>query len=674
MKTINQFPHAVREIEHALIPMPDGTKLSARIWLPVDAEQKKVPAILEYLPYRKRDGTTVRDQLTHPYFAGHGYACLRVDMRGNGDSEGIMLDEYALQEQDDALAVIEWIRAQPWSSGDVGMMGISWGGFNGLQVAARRPPGLKAIITLCSTDDRYADDIHFKGGCVINENLGWGATMLAYSSRPPDPALVGERWKELWLERLEIEPFLAATWLSHPHRDAYWKHGSVCEDFSAIEAAVLAIGGWNDAYSNAVPRLLHGLKAPVKAIIGPWAHKYPHFAVPEPRIDFLQEALRWWDFWLKGQPTGVLRDPAVRYYVLDSIRPDTLPLTWPGRWREDQMWSGAVERHTLHLTPGRLAEKPGPATTFAVNSSQTTGLDGGEFCIIWLGPEFAGDQTRDDALSLTFDTGKLGEDIEIVGAAEVDLVFASDKPVAFVAARLNDVRPDGTVARITYTLLNLCHRDSREHPSPLTPGQKTRAKLKLDDIAWRLPKGHTLRLSLSTCYWPLMWPAPEPVTLTVFANESTLTVPIRRPSERDRTPTFPEAVAAPPLEQETLRAPSNRRETTVDPETGRVTITIVDDFGKTRIRSHGMIAGSVGRETHSILPDDPLSAKMTTHWTEELARDEGPWAGWSIRTETYSAMTATATHFHLTARIEAYEGETLVFSRDFDETIARDLN
>jgi hypothetical protein len=333
-----------------------------------------------------------------------------------------------------------------------------------------------------------------------------------------------------------------------------------------------------------------------------------------------------------------------------------------------------AERHTLHLARGKLNEAKGPAEALPIASPQTTGIDGGEFCVIWLGPEFPGDQRRDDAGSLTFDSGKLGEDIEIVGAPEVHLTFASDRPVAFVAARLNDLRPDGSVARITYTIKNLCQRASAEHPSPLKPGEKTTVTLKLDDIAFRLPKGHTLRLSLSTCYWPMMWPAPEPVTLTVFAGESSLVVPIRRPSAADVEPRFPEAVAAPALEQVVLREGSNRSDTTVDPATGRVTIDIADDFGKTKIRSHGLIAGSIGRETHSILPGDPLSARMTTHWTEELERDDGPWAGWRVRTETTSEMTATATHFHLRARIEAWAGDDLVFVREFDETIPRNLN
>src|SRR5919198_453941 len=129
---VTTFPRTVRVIEHTLIPLKDGTKLAARIWLPDDAEQNPVPAILEYLPYRKRDGTYERDALTHPYLAGHGYAGVRVDLRGSGESEGLLFDEYTKQEHDDGLEVIAWLAAQRWCSGVVGVMGISWGGVNGV--------------------------------------------------------------------------------------------------------------------------------------------------------------------------------------------------------------------------------------------------------------------------------------------------------------------------------------------------------------------------------------------------------------------------------------------------------------------------------------------------------------------------------------------------------------
>ena len=136
------LPREIEEINNIWIPMKDGTRLSAKMWIPKDAKENPVPAILEYIPYRKNEFTALRDSLRHPYFAGHGYASIRVDIRGSGDSEGILYDEYLKQEQDDALEVLEWIGKQEWFTGGVGMIGKSWGGFNGLQVAARKNPFL----------------------------------------------------------------------------------------------------------------------------------------------------------------------------------------------------------------------------------------------------------------------------------------------------------------------------------------------------------------------------------------------------------------------------------------------------------------------------------------------------------------------------------------------------
>ena len=284
-----EFPRDVREIENIWITMPDGVRLAARIWLPADAEDDPVPAILEYLPYRKRDGTVERDHLTHPYFAGHGYAGVRVDMRGTGDSEGICLGEYLKQEQDDALAVIEWLAAQPWCSGKVGMIGISWGGFNGLQVAARQPAALGAVISLCSTDDRYADDIHFMGGCLLTDKLHWGATAFSIANTPPDPLIVGDRWRDMWVERLEHNGLWMMDWFRHQRRDAFYAHGSVCENYEDIEVPVYMVGGWADGYTNAIFRTLDHLPGEKRAgwSVGP---QHPHFAKPGPRIGFLQNA------------------------------------------------------------------------------------------------------------------------------------------------------------------------------------------------------------------------------------------------------------------------------------------------------------------------------------------------------------------------------------------------
>ena len=645
------------------IMMPDGTRLSARTWMPDNATDAPVPAILEFLPYRKRDGTTARDCLTHPYFARRGYACIRVDMRGNGDSEGLMEDEYSPQELADAVETIKWLAAQPWCSGTVGMMGISWGGFNALQVAALQPDALKAIITLCSTVDRYADDIHYKGGCLLNENLGWSGTMWSYSSRAPDPALRPDDWREIWLNRLENEPFLAATWLDHQHRDAYWKHGSVCEDYSKIKAATLAIGGWGDAYKNAPPALIENLTAPVKAIIGPWVHKYPHFAIPEPRIGFLQEALRWWDRWLKGIETGVEDDPLYRPYLMESVPPKSWYTERAGSWLAIAEKPSDLPRETWHFGENSLQESPA-AFRKTIQSPQTCGAHSGEYCAIWLGPELPDDQRSDDAMSLVFTSEPVTEKRDIVGAPQVTLTLSSDTAQGQIALRLLDIQPNGASARITYGVLNLSHRHSHAEPSAMTPNSPEEVTLDLDHIAYRLPKGHRLGVAVSTAYWPLIWPSPEASKLTL--TEGSLSLPLRASGDTDEW-TFETPEADEPWQIETIREGSNIRKTVTDWATGIVTLEIIDDFGKVKDSDHGLINGSIAREWWSIHPDDPLSAKGRSHWSDELERE-----GITLRTETTSEMTSDATHFHLTARLEAFENGDLIFEKDVQRSILRD--
>lgn len=660
MKTITEFPRKVVEFPDMGIVMPDGCRLSARVWMPEDAGNDPVPAILEHLPYRKRDGTIFRDQLTHPYFAGHGYASIRVDMRGNGDSEGLMDDEYSEQELQDACDVIAWAASQPWCNGNVGMMGISWGGFNCLQVAAMQPPALKAVISICSTVDRYADDIHYKGGCLLIENFGWASTMLSYSSRPPDPLLAGDnRWRDLWLTRLENQPFLAPLWLKHQHRDAYWKRGSICEDYSAVKAAVLSIGGWHDGYRNTISHLAANIEAPVKGIVGPWIHKYPHYAAPKPAIGFLQEALRWWDRWLKGIDTGVEADPDYRAYVMDSVRPARWHPERPGRWIAEQEWpSPNIKIQMIELLP----EGSKPAI---VASPQSCGLAGGEYFPFTFGPELPGDQRPDDALSVCFDQPTLTEAIDIVGAPEVLVRVSSDRRQANIAVRLCDVHPDGASELISYGVLNLTHRNSHEFPEALVPGETVSARVVLDQCAYRAPAGHRLRIAVSNAYWPMIWPSPEPVQLDLSA--ATLMLP-QRPLAKGDEVTFPSPEAASPWATKLIRAANSERHVGRDEKTGVISLSIVNDFGAVRDLEHDLVNGSIARETWTIHPDNPLSASGKTHWTQTLSRN-----GWSVRTETFAEMRSDAQSFTVSARIEAYEGEILVFERDFEETIPRAL-
>ena len=670
MQTITEFPRKVREIENVFIPLRDGTRLAARIWLPEDAEQKPVPAILEYLPYRKRDGTPERDALTHPYFAGHGYAGVRVDMRGTGESDGVLLDEYLKQEQDDCLEVLQWLAAQPWCTGACGMIGISWGGFNGLQVAARRPPELKAVVSICSTDDRYADDIHSMGGCMLVDNVAWASAMFAYQSHPPDPALVGERWRGMWLHRLENQPLLIDNWLKHQRRDAYWKHGSVCENYADITCAVYAVGGWADGYSNAVPRLLAGLTCPKKGLVGPWAHRYPHFAEPGPRIGFLQECLRWWDKWLKGIETGIMDEPAYRVWMQDSVPPRTYYAERPGRWVAEPSWPSpriTLERFALNIDG--LSPAPGREAPLTHRSPLSNGALAGHWCAYGYAPDLPADQRADDGKSLVFDSAPLTGDVEILGAPIVTLELSVDRPQAQVCVRLNDVDANGASLRVTYGLLNLTHRDSHEFPAAIEPGRRYSVAVQLNDVAHAFPAGHRIRVAVSTSYWPIAWPSPELATLTLHAGASRLQLPVRpRRAEDARLRPFPPAEAPPPLAMTEIRAGNGKETVTHDLVTGETVFTTDGDDGRSVIDHIALATEHARKETFRITDDDPLSATVDIASTRRVSRD-----GWRTRTETRTVMRATTTEFVVDATLDAFEGDIRIFSRNWRVRHKRDF-
>ena len=663
----------VVEIENVWIPMADGCRIAARLWLPEGAERDPVPAVLEYLPYRKRDFMRMRDEPIHRYFARSGYAAVRVDVRGTGDSDGILDDEYSALEHQDALEIIAWLAAQPWCSGAVGMMGISWGGFNALQVAALRPAPLKAIITVCSTDDRYADDAHYKGGCLLNENMQWGSILMAYNACPPDPLIVGQRWRAMWRERIEALPAFPALWLSHQWRDAYWRHGSVCEDFGAITAAVYAIGGWADGYTNAVPRLLAGLSCPRKGLVGPWAHMFPHDGVPGPAIGFLQEAVRWWDRWLRGVDDGIMDEPQFRVWMQESVDPQPYHEERPGRWVAEAGWpSRRIEDRRLFLSPGRLVAEPPLPATLSFTSPQTTGLRAGEWCAFGSDGEMPLDQRADDGHALCFDSEPLAARIEILGAPVVELDLAVDESSALIAVRLNDVAPDGTSLLVTWGVLNLTHRGGHAEPQPLEPGRTYRIRLHLDDIAHAFPAGHRLRLAISTSFWPIVWPSPVPVVLTVRTGTAALYLPVRPPDPRDEAlRPFEPPTAAPGTRPKTLRSLPLRRTLEIDLPTGETVYTLKTgefDAALARLEPIEMDLGYVFTKRHRIGETDPLSAQTEIIQRTTMRRQE-----WSVRIDCRSRFWATRDGFHLAADLEAFEGDEPFAGRTWQLSIPRAL-
>ncbi len=663
------FPHEAEVIEPLWIPLPDGTRLAAKLWRPKGAG--RYPVILEYLPYRLRDGTRARDQAMHAYLAGHGYACLRLDIRGSGDSEGLYHDEYTVQEQTDGCEAIAWIAAQDWCDGQVAMIGISWGGFNGLQIAARQPPALKTIITVGSTDDRYATDVHYIGGCLSKDNLDWSATMVASNDLPPDPAIVGDSWRDQWLARMQANDPWGLIWLRHQRRDAYWKQGSVCEDFSAIKVPVYAVSGWADNYSESIPRLLAGLSVPRRGLIGPWAHSFPHDVTVGPAIGWLQEALRWCDHWLKGQDTGIMDEPLLRAWMQDAVPPQTCYTERAGRWVGEDHWpSPRIIPARHYLSPaGTLRPDPHPGQR-SICSPLWVGLTAGEIGRYGEDADWPPDQREDDAGSLVFVTEPLEAPTEILGAATLRITFTCDKPQALIAVRLNDVAPNGASTRVTVGLLNLTHRDSHEHPTALFPGQTYTATVELDDTAYAFPPGHRIAVSLSTTYWPIAWPSPELATITLDCRESWLTLPIRPPSPGDATlrPFPPPEAAASTPTTTTSIAPTHPRRVIRELLSGKMTVDFPRWTYAVTFDDIGFTTTSAGHARYEITDGDPLSAVLSTEYTVELIR-----ADTTIGHHSTSRLACDAQYFHYTAELTLTENGSQIFHRTWQEKIPRDM-
>ncbi|ADI00568.1 CocE/NonD family hydrolase [Salisediminibacterium selenitireducens] len=676
-RTIRRFPHEVEERNDVWIPLSDGKRLAATIWLPKDADKQPVPAILEYLPYRKNDFTAIRDSIRHPYFAGHGYASIRVDIRGTGDSDGYLPDEYTKQEQDDALEVFEWIQAQPWSTGSVGMIGKSWGGFNGLQIAARQHPALKAVITLCSTDDRYADDVHYRGGNILaSDMLWWASTMFAYNARPQDPQNVGDSWRDNWLERLDKTPPFVEEWMRHQRRDAYWKHGSVCEDYSKVNIPVYAVGGWQDGYTNAVFRMVEHLPGPVKGLIGPWAHEYPEVATPEPAIGFLQECLRWWDQWLKEEETGIMDEPALTTWIQDYAPPQVTYDERPGKWVADDAWpSSAVSEEKLFINGDGLSlqdEATGSEDeSVHVPSVQQHGLHAGVWCPFGQSGDLPDDQRLEDAHAVVLRTAPFSSDLELLGRPVLHASVSVNEENALLSARLSIKAPTGESTRISWGMLNLNHHKSHEEPEPLEPGKRYQISVPLDALGQEVPAGYVLELALSPAFWPQAWPSPKPVTVTLHPGDGTyLSLPVRESQQRDQyAGQFDVPETAEVMGREILRREERYRNVVHRLVDRTWELDDFSDEGERRLPSNGIQYGSQNRNTFTIREDDPLSAKVRCQWTLNIGRDD-----WQTKLVTDSSMTADKHDFYLENTITAYESDEEIFIKTWRTSVPRDFN
>ena len=671
-----QFPYGVTRRDDVWITMPDGARLSTTLRLPDTANP--APAIVEYLPYRRLDGTLARDQRQHDYLAGMGFACVRVDVRGTGDSDGILEGEYLESELADGERVVDWVREQPWCNGRVAIMGISWGGFNALQIAARPTSRVDAVVSVASTVDRFATDVHFKGGCVLGTDMApWSATMLCFDARPPGRAALGDDWRDRWIDRLERSPVFIHDWLSHQRRDEFWAHGSICEDFSALDCPVLIVGGLADGYTDTVARLMEGVgdaSGRVRGIVGPWSHNYPLVGVPGPNIGFLQEVVDFLGEHLELDPRPAAPQRAnwnepLRIWVQRSITPDPARTEHPGRWVSEPSWpSPNVVPQRLHLGPGRLSAQVTSGGAVTATNSITVGSRQGSWWGYAQPGQLPADQRLEEPAAFTFLGDPVAQMTTMVGFPRVELRLMVDQPVAQVAVRLSDVGPDGSALQLSRGLLNLCHRESHAEPSPVPVGEWIDVAIDLDFAAHDLPEGNRLRLDVSTSLWPLAWPSPAETRLTLnLDGSSVLIIPTRIGGSEPAEPVF-EAPESTRAAARTTGGAHQHRTQFEDLGTGRVTITDDSATGQVVLDATGMTMSSTAVDTWEIVRGDPLSARVRCERTWSIHHD-----GHHSEVRSISEMWCDANEFHTKDTLSAFDDGEEIFNSERSSSHERDL-
>jgi predicted acyl esterase len=550
------------------------------------------------------------------------------------------------------------------------MRGISWGGFNALQVAALAPPALKAIISQCATDNRYTDDAHYVGGALTLDNFDWGGEFQNVLIGPPDPEIVGDRWRDMWLQRLKATPPILATWLSHQRYDAFWQHGSVAVDYSRIKCPSYLVDGQVDSYRDFLPRLLTHLAVPRKGLVGPWGHRYPDMADPGPGLEWVYEEVRWWSQWLKGADTGLMAEPMLRAYMETETASQVWPHDVPGRWVAEQTWpSPRINLTTWALNPGGLAKTKGAETLLTCKSQETLGLTKREWYPNIMQIDLPPDQTPDDQRSLTFDSEPLDASLEILGNPVVRVRVRSDQPVAKLAVRLNEVKPEGKSWNVSYGILNLTHRNGHENPEPLEVGRTYDVDVSCYFTAHRFSRGSRIRVAISESLWPMVWPSPRPVTLQISTAASRLTLPVRPVETVDQTPPIP--LIRDRVDQQVTEHPEALKDARVAQSgeaNGLLTIhkrmggspRLLQDIGTTVTDGSDWIM--------SIREGDPNSSVWSMEWYSSRKR-----GAWDTTTRSTLELTSTPDTFRIRESVRALEGDKTIFARSWDHTIKRDL-
>jgi uncharacterized protein len=643
--------------ERRFLEMDDGVRIALTLHFP--DTPPPWPVVFEARPYRKDDLSDATGIYRRLCDEGDLAVC-RADVRGTGTSEGVAVDEYTARELQDHVATIAWLAEQDWSNGNVGMYGTSYSGFNSLQVAALRPPALKAIIPIYATDRRYTDDVHYGGGARRGiDFLDYPAYMVALIALPPVPSVYGEGWREEWLRRIEANEPWELGWLEHQNEDDYWRHGSVFFDYDSIEAATLVIAGHADGYRNMAFRAFERLRGPKKILFGPWSHMSPRLSMPGPRIDHVPVMIAWWRRWLGGD-ASVDVEPPISLFVRRWTDPEPDSDAYAGEWRAEPEWPPArldEDRRRLDSGVGPSADATNGRDTLDIRGD--VGVTASIWCAATLPFGVPWDQRPDEAFSLVYDW-PVTEEIEIMGHPRVELSVSATVPVAFVSAKLCDVAPDGRSSMVTRGILNLTHRNSHDHPEPLPVGEPVTATIELDATSYVFEPGHTIRLDLAGSDFPSSWPPPFAGAIEIDRAGSTLVLPALHGPPVSPPPSF-----GPGADEASL--PERVRWEIREDVLARERAVVIDHGG---VRGLNGLAESSDRYWGeiSVRSHEPGHARAMAGASLELA-----WGDITIRNESRATLRSDPETWHLTIELEVFEGDERIAERRWERTTPRDL-
>ncbi len=660
--------------------MSDGLELSANLWLPrpsSDRPGEQFPAILEMIPYGKDNWRRNSDVARGEWLAARGFALCRLDVRGTGSSPGIAEDEYTEVETRDGYEAVEWLARQAWCNGNIGMWGISYGGFTAIQVAKLQPPHLRAILPMYATDDRYRDDVHIRGGCVTaSEKCQYAVSQLGMNAMPPLPAFRGERWRDEWRDRLDRTPPWLFAWIREQTDGPYWRRGSLAPDYDALRCAVFQVAGWTDAYVDPAFRIQERCTGAtsVRTLVGNWVHSFPDDAYPGPNVNWYHELVRFFDRYLKGIDNGWDRGPALTWFEHEWAEPEPFPGAWPGRWRAADGYPVAgTALATWHLDGERLDPDAAPRDGLrSVRHRATVGTAGAlSWGAGWHPNGLARDLRRDELHGLTYTSPPLTGAVSVIGVPEVVLHLTATMPIATSVVRLSEVSPEGVSALVATGVLNLTHRLSDVDPAPMPtrPRATEEVRIPLRTTGHRFSPGNRIRVTVLTSYWPVLWPSPLPGELRVHHGPSApsrLVLPVL-PDDAPGVP--PPDFAAGPAG---LRAVGSEEEdppvwhVTEDVIAGTVAVAIGD--GGASILEDGSRVYSAERLNLTASDADPAHARLAS-----VVRYEWTGDGFDVDIRATGDIESDAGSFDVRVDLDVRLDGQPFFERSWRERIPRNL-